>query len=227
MDSNTKNKTLIINLKNYLETSGESTIKIAKESEKVRDKTNVEIVIAPPQPSLALLAKNTSLKVIAQHVDTKNYGSTTGFYVPEIVKNVGGSGAIINHSEHEISIDQMKESIDRLRELNLISYLCVKTVNDLKKVLKFNPDYIAIEPSELIGTSQSISMTKPFLISNSKETLIKENSNAQLICGAGISKAEDVRTAIELGASGILVASAITKASNWYNKILELATALY
>jgi triosephosphate isomerase len=225
MDSNSK-KTLIINLKNYLEISGENTIKIAKESEKVRDKTNIEIVIAPPQPALALLAKNTSLKVISQHIDSKNHGSTTGYYIPEIVKNVGGSGSIINHSEHEIGIDQIKESIIRLRELNLLSYLCVKTVNDLREVLKFNPDYIAIEPPELIGSNRSISTTKPFLISDSKETLIKENSNAQLICGAGISKAEDVKIALELGASGILVASAITKSKNWYNKILELATAL-
>ncbi len=49
----------VINLKNYLETSGDNTIKIVKDAERVSEQLNVEIIISPPQPSLALIAKQS------------------------------------------------------------------------------------------------------------------------------------------------------------------------
>ena len=53
----------VINLKNYLETSGDNTIKIVKDAERVSEKLNVEIIISPPQPSLALITKQSKLKL--------------------------------------------------------------------------------------------------------------------------------------------------------------------
>src|SRR6185437_16538804 len=142
---------LIINLKNYLETSGENTIKIIKDVEKVSEKIDVEIIVSPPQPSLALVASQTSLKIISQHIDIKKSGSSTGYYIPEIIQKVGAFGSIINHSEHEIKIEEISRSVEKLRELNLISIVCIKSAKDLKNILNFNPNYIAIEPPELIG----------------------------------------------------------------------------
>ncbi len=216
---------LIINLKNYLETAGDNTIKIVKDAEKVSEKTNVEIIVSPPQPSLALTINQTKLKIISQHVDIKKSGSTTGYYIPEIIQKVGAFGSIINHSEHEIKIEDIKQSIEKLRELNLISFVCIKSSTDLKNILDFKPNYIAIEPPELIGTQKSISTEKPHLITECSNIINKENRKTKLICGAGISNKEDVKIALENGSSGILVSSSITKSSNWYDKIFELASA--
>ncbi|MDQ6723631.1 MAG: triose-phosphate isomerase [Thermoproteota archaeon] len=225
MKSYKKNGPFIINLKNYLETAGDNTITIVKEAEKVSEKLDVEIIISPPQPSLALIAKQTKLKVISQHVDLKKPGSTTGFYIPEIIERIGARGSLINHSEHEIKIEAIKQSIERLRELDLISIVCVKTIEELKEIIEFEPEFIAIEPPELIGTQKSISTEKPSLIRECYKVLYKENQNSKLICGAGINKNEDIKIALENGASGILVSSSITKATNWYDKIFELASA--
>jgi triosephosphate isomerase len=220
-----KDGTLIINLKNYLETSGSNTEKLVKDAEKVSEKTGIEIIISPPQPSLALIVKQTPLKVISQHIDLKKPGSTTGFYVPEVIEKVGAIGSLINHSEHEIKILEIKQLIEKLKELKLLSFVCVKTTEELKKILEFEPDYVAIEPPELIGTSKSISAEKPFLIRECSQLIYTNNQKSKLICGAGINKKDDVKIALEYGATGILVSSSITKASNWYEKIFELASA--
>ena len=225
MRSSKKSGPLIINLKNYLETAGDNTIKIVKEAEKVSEKVDVEIIISPPQPSLALITKQTSLKIISQHVDLKKTGSTTGFYIPEIIEKIGAKGSLINHSEHEINIDEIKQLIEKLKVLKLISIVCVKTIEELIKILGFEPDYIAIEPPELIGTQKSISSEKPYLIRKCSEILKNDNQKSKLICGAGINRKEDIKIALENGASGMLVSSSITKANDWYNKIFELASA--
>lgn len=220
-----KDGPLIINLKNYLETSGDNTIKLVKDAEKVSERLNVEIIVSPPQPSLALIVKQTNLKVISQHVDLKKIGSTTGYYVPEIIDKAGARGSLINHSEHPIEITEIKQLIEKLKELNLLSFVCVKTTKELKEILEFGPNYIAIEPTELIGTQKSISSEKPFLIRECQQMVSTKDQISELICGAGINKKEDVKMALEYGAKGILVSSSITKASNWYEKIFELASA--
>ncbi|MGA9297092.1 MAG: triose-phosphate isomerase [Nitrososphaeraceae archaeon] len=48
--------------------------------------------------------------------------------------------------------------------------------------------------------------------------------NVKVICGAGITDATDVSSALKLGATGILVASGIIKATSWMDKISELAS---
>ena len=226
MDSFKRNGPFIINLKNYIETAGDNTLRIVKDAERVSEKLDVEIIISPPQPSLALIAKQTKLKVISQHIDLKRHGATTGFYVAEIIEKVGAIGSLINHSEHGIRKEEIKQLIEKLKEINLLSFVCVKTVEELREILNFEPDFIAIEPPELIGTKKSISSEKPFLIQKSNELIKQENHGSKLICGAGINNGEDIKLAVANGASGILVSSSITRANNWYDKIFELASAL-
>jgi triosephosphate isomerase len=224
LKSSNKKGPFIINLKNYLEIAGDNIIKIVNDAEKVSQILNIEIIVSPPQPYLALITKQTNLKVISQHIDVEKPGSTTGYYIAEIIEKIGAYGSLLNHSEHEIKIDEIKQSIEKLKELNMISFVCVKTIEELRKILSFEPNYIAIEPPELIGTKKSISSEKPSLIKECHE-IIKGYQKSQLICGAGINKKEDIRIALENGASGILVSSSITKSDNWYGKIFELASA--
>ena len=92
----------IINCKNYDEIAGEKIIKIARTAEKLSKKYKVPIAIAPPHHLIPLITK-FKINVLAQHLDDKKIGGTTGFMVPEIVKKSGINGSIINHSEHRIS----------------------------------------------------------------------------------------------------------------------------
>lgn len=215
---------LIINFKNYLEISGDKSLALTRDAERVSEQTDTEIIISPPQVLLAWLTKNTKLGVIAQHVDVQHPGPSTGFSIPEIVKDVGGSGSLINHSEHPINQEIIRDLIPRLRSLNLLSIVCAKNLSELKDYSSMSPDYVAIEPPELIGTKKSIATEKPSLITDSFQHLKLVASRTQLICGAGINSSEDIRIAVKLGSKGILAASSVIKSKNWYEKIYELAS---
>ena len=209
----------IINCKNYEEISGSKIIKFVKIAEKISKKYKVKIAIAPPQHLLGQIS-NSSLPILAQHLDTAKVGSTTGFMVPEIVKKSKINGSLINHSEHRISSKEISTLVARLKKLKMISVVCVKNVAEAKKYAKLNPNYIAIEPPELIGSGRAVSKERPELITNAVKAVHSSTRRTKLLCGAGIVSGADVGKAIQLGSKGILVASGIVKAKNW-NKVIE------
>jgi len=215
----------VINCKNYEEISGDKIIKFIKIAEKVSKKYKVKIAIAPPQHLIALVA-NSSIPILAQHVDDSKVGSTTGFVIPELLKKSKVSGSLINHSEHRISSKEIVKLVSKLKKLKMISVLCVKNVAEARKYAKLNPNYIAIEPPELIGSGKAVSKEKPGLIIKAAEAVKSAKNNTKLLCGAGIVSGEDVTKATELGSKGILVASGIIKAKNWNKIISEFTKAL-
>jgi len=213
----------VINCKNYEEISGDKIIKFIKIAEKVSKKYKVKIAISPPQHLIGLVA-NSSIQILAQHIDDSKIGSTTGFVIPELLKKSKVRGSLINHSEHRISSRKIQKLILKLKELKMTSIVCVKDVAEVRKYVKLNPDYIAIEPPELIGSGKAVSKEKPELIAKAAKAV--KNTNTKLLCGAGIVSGEDVVKALELGSKGILVASGIIKAKNWNKIISEFAEAL-
>ena len=221
-----KQKLLIVNLKNYSEVAGSYSIKLAMAAERVVPPSRVKIVVAPSAGSLAYVANAVSISVFAQHLDDSQIGSTTGFNVPEIAKSYGVSGSLINHSEHRISLSTISHLVERLRNLKMISVVCARTPREVMKLATFAPDYIAIEPPELIGSGVAVSKAKPSVITRSVDAVNRVNPDVSVICGAGIVSAEDVSAAINLGSKGILVASGVVKAKNWEVKIRELASLM-
>jgi len=215
----------IINFKNYDEISGLKAAKLAKIAKKISKKYKIRIAIAPPQHALSEIAKY-SIPVLAQHLDSANVGSTTGFVVPEIIKKSKIQGSLINHSERRIPEKEIKSLVLRLKKLKMISVVCVKNVNEVKKYAKLNPTYIAIEPPELIGTGKAVSKERPQVITKSVIAVKQARNSTKLLCGAGIVSGKDVSKAMQLGANGILVASGIVKARNWNAIIEEFALAI-
>ena len=215
----------IINCKNYDEISGDKIIKLAKISQRISKKYKIQIAIAPPHHLIPLITKFNVI-VFAQHLDNKKIGSTTGYMIPEIVKKSKINGSLINHSEHRISEKEIRSLIKRLKHLKLKTVLCVKNINELKKYVKLNPTFIAIEPPELIGTGKAISNERPQLITKAVESVKSAKNSTKLLCGAGIISGKDVTRAKDLGSKGILVASGIVKAKNWEKIIDEFSRAL-
>ena len=214
----------IINFKNYDEISGSSAIKLARVASKIAKKYKIKIAVSPPQHLLSEVAK-VPVTVFAQHLDVSKAGSTTGYVIPELVKKSKIRGTLINHSEHRIPSNSIEELLSRLKTLGMTSVVCVKDVSEAERYSKLNPDYIAIEPPELIGTGRAVSKERPEIITNSVKAVKSANNSTQLLCGAGIVSGDDVSRALELGASGILVASGIIKAKNWQKAIEEFAIA--
>ncbi len=227
---------LIINYKNYAEIQGERCLALARQIEDVARELCLEnnIAIAPPTPALALVSACVDkITVIAQHVDDANEGNTTGYVTAEMLRSFNIRGSLVNHSEHRLDFNTIKSILNRLRSLNMLSIVCANTPEEVKTLALLNPDYIAIEPPELIGTGNAVSKSKPEVIVKAVEALnatVSSNNNysinTRVICGAGIVDASDVTTAFKLGSKGVLVASGVVKAKDWRTKIYELANAL-
>ena len=215
----------VINCKNYEEIAGNEIIKFVKIAEKVSKKFKVKIAIAPPQHLIGLVS-NSSITILAQHIDDSKIGSTTGFVIPELLKKSKVNGSLINHSEHRIPSKEIQKLVLKLKELKMISILCVKDVAEAKKYAKLEPDYIAIEPPELIGSGKSVSTERPELITKAAVAVKIAKNKTKLLCGAGIVSGEDVSKAIELGSKGILVASGIVKSKDWNKVITEFAKSM-
>ena len=215
----------VINCKNYEEIAGNEIIKFVKIAERISKKFKVKIAIAPPQHLIGLVS-NSSITILAQHIDDSKIGSTTGFMIPELLKKSKVKGSLINHSEHRISSSEIKKLVLKLKELKMISILCVKDVAEAKKYAKLEPDYIAIEPPELIGSGRSVSTEKPELITKAAVAVKIAKNKTKLLCGAGIVSGKDVSKAIELGSKGILVASGIIKSKDWNKVITEFTKSM-
>lgn len=214
---------LIINMKNYIEVSGERGVNMAKAAERVAKDFEVNIVIAPPTPILYSVVSSVSIPVYAQHVDLSKAGSTTGFISPEYVKSFGVCGSIINHSEHQLSVNRVKQTVELLKGLGMGTVVCAVDPEKTKVFAKMAPDAVAVEPPELIGSGIAVSKARPEVITDSVDAVKSVGSPSRLICGAGIVSGEDVKRALELGAEGVLVASGIVKAANPEEKVREMA----
>lgn len=208
-----KKPVILINFKAYDTSFGKKGVEIAKQIEKISMEYSTEIIISVPPTEIYRIASEVSLPVFAEHVDSNSLGAYTGSVTPEMVKEAGGKGTLLNHSERRIRIDEIAEAINRSRKLDLDSVVCVDRNELVRAIGTLKPTSILIEPPELIGSGISVSKARPEVITEAVEQ-IKEFPEVMLIAGAGITSGEDVATAIKLGASGIGVASAVMKAKD-------------
>jgi len=219
-------RTFIINFKNYQEILGERALALAKAAETVGKRIEVELVLAPPQPLVGLMAERTSLPVFSQSVSDGATGATTGLVVPEAVIASGAVGTLLNHSEARLEKTGIERLLPRLRELGLKVCLCANSEAEAQELARFGSEYLAVEPPELIGSGIAVSKARPEVISESILRTRRAGYQGKVLCGAGIVEGKDVEAAVKLGSAGILVASGVVKARNWEEKIAELAAPL-
>ncbi len=214
----------LINLKLYGETFGEDGKNLAEAAKRVADRSGINIAIAPNHADIRLLSG--IIPVIAQSIDPVEPGARTGHVNAESVKMAGAIGTLINHSEKKLDLEDISACIARARKNNLTTICCADSPETAASIAKLDPDYILIEPPELIGTSASISKTKPDVISRTVKMVKSVNPNVGIICGAGVSTGEDAVIAKKLGAVGVAAASAIAKSKNPESVIEDIANGL-
>ncbi len=210
---------IFVNFKAYSETIGEKGLKLAKMCEKVSKKTGKEIVISPQSPDLSLISQEVSIPVFSQHADPVGPGSRTGHVTVEAVASYV-SGVLINHSEKRLRLADIDLLVRKCREQELISIVCTNNIEVSMAAASLNPDYIAIEPPELIGGDISVTSASPEIVENTVKKIEQINPKVKVLCGAGVKTGEDVKKAIKLGTKGVLLASGVAKAKN-PEKVLE------
>lgn len=212
---------IFVNFKTYRQSTGANSLKLAKICSEFED-----VVIIPQISDIYRISTEVKNMVFSQHVDNINYGSNTGFILPEAVKEAGARGSLINHAEHKIKLADIEACVEKLRNLNLISIVCTNNVNTTAASAAFNPDFVAIEPPELIGSGKAVSKENPEIIAGAVKAVKRVNSKVKILCGAGISNGEDVRAAIKLGADGVLLASAFVCAENPRDVLKDLVSGI-
>jgi triosephosphate isomerase len=212
---------IIINFKAYAEASGKKALEIAKAVEEISAKVDDYIAIAPNFLDLAELAK-LNIDVYAQHVDPIEFGSHTGRITAEMIKEKGAKGSLINHSERRLKLADIDFLVQKFKKLGLISIVCTNNVSTTRAASALDPDYVAVEPPELIGTGIPVSKAEPEVVENSVRAVKEVNPRVKVLCGAGITTHEDYVKALDLGAEGVLLASGIVKAKDPKKALEEL-----
>ena len=127
--------------------------------------------------------------------------------------------------EMQLKLSDVDAVVRLTREKKLISCVCTSNPSISAAVAYLNPDIISIEPPELIGTGVAVSQAQPGVVTNTIRLVRKVNDEAVILCGAGISRGEDVSVALKLGTHGVLVASGIVKAKDPYSVLRAFADA--
>ncbi len=216
---------IIVNFKTYLESTGKRAVELAKQAEKASKETGANIIVAPQFADLARVAEAVEIPVFAQHIDPIKPGNSTGHILAESVIDAGAVGTLINHSEMQIKLAEIDAIVRLTREKKIVSCVCTSNPSISAAVAYLNPDIISIEPPELIGTGIAVSQAQPEAVTNTIRLVRKVNDEAVILCGAGISRGEDVSTALKLGTHGVLVASGIVKAKDPYSVLRAFADA--
>ena len=217
---------IIVNYKTYSEATGKKAVKLSKIAEEVSMESGVNVSVAPQFVDITSIADAVSIPVFSQHIDPIAPGSFTGHILLESVKEAGAVGTLINHSERRLKMFDIEAIITKTRESDLVSVVCTNNAAVSAAAAALKPDMIAVEPPELIGTGIPVSKSKPEVVSGTVELVKRINPDVVTLCGAGITRGEDVTAALKLGTKGVLVASGIVKAKDPRKILLEFTEAI-
>lgn len=213
---------IFVNYKTYEEGTGEKAIALTKVLEEVSKDTQVKIIPVVQASDIAQVVASTTLEVWSQKIDPVEFGAHTGSIIPEAVIEDGAMGTFLNHSESRFaSFDELAKASDRAKEVGLKTLIFAKDLEELKNVCSLNPNYVAYEPPELIGSATtSVAQAQPDVIGKAHE--IANAAGIPLVVGAGVHSAGDIKKSLELGAVGVAVASDIMKAVDPKAELLNL-----
>lgn len=214
---------IVLNLKTYSESTGKGAVKLCEIAKEVSRETGVRIVCCPQTVDLRDCAK-TGCEIFSQGAEAFEFGAHTGANLPQALKDAGAKGIMLNHAERKMKKEEIEKAVEIARKLKLETLICSANPSETDMAARIAPNYIAVEPPELIGTGISVSSAKPEVITGTIKQ-VKTIANIPVLCGAGISKAEDVKKAIQLGTVGVLLASAFVKAKEPKKLLKEMAKA--
>ena len=216
---------IVVNFKTYASALGLNAVNLARAMERA-SQDHVRMVAVVSAFDLSSVVKAApSLEVWTQHLDPVGFGSNTGWLQPDNAIENGAKGTIINHAEHK-SEHPVIEKLIRTLPGDFPVCACAIDVNEAQSLAKMNPTFIAVEPPELIGGDISVTSADPAIVQDTVKAVQDINPNVRVLCGAGVKDGNDVRTAVELGAHGVLLASGVTKATDVDMVLKDLVNGL-
>jgi triosephosphate isomerase len=217
---------ILVNYKTYEKGYGANALSLTKILQRVADETKASVGVAVCPTDIKLISKECSLPVFAQHIDAIGFGSHTGYILPEAVKEAGAVGTLINHSEHRLRLADIDQCVKRAKKAGLTTCVCTNNLSTSRAASLLHPDFVAVEPPELIGGDISVSKAKPELVKGTVYAVKDVAPKVKVLCGAGVKNGEDVKKALELGSEGVLLASGVVKAKDVEAAMRDLINGL-
>ncbi len=216
-----KTPVIIVNFKLYRSGVGKNALHLARVLDRVANERGASIIVAVNPMDAFRIKNQVKIPVILQHVDAVDFGAHTGRINLEVAREYGIDGVLVNHSERMLKISEIDFIVEKARDLELESVVCANNSRVAGALAFLSPNFIAMEPPELIGGNISVSTARPEAIVETIEA-VKSVKNIPVLVGAGIKNRDDVKKALDLGADGVLVASGIVKAKDPENAINDL-----
>lgn len=205
---------------------GEEAVELAQFADGLVEKYRVNILFTAQYMDLESIACNTEhLIVLAQHMDAMEPGRGLGGILPEAVKATGADGVMLNHAEKPLTLGILHRTIQRAKELGLMSVVCADTPEEALAVTHFEPEIILVESPALIGTGKR---TKEDMAEVQKinESIWRLDPEIRILHAAGISDETDVYGVIACGAQATGSTSGIMKADDPYVMTEKMVAAV-
>ena len=215
---------VVVNFKTYETAHGIAAEELARAMASIETDARMIAVVSAFDLS-AVVDAAPKLEVWTQHLDPIGFGSNTGWLHPETAISRGASGTIINHAEHKVSLEHVAMILDSVPE-DFTVCACAADIEEARALTALQPNYVAVEPPELIGGDISVTTADPEIVVSTAAAISEINENVGILCGAGVKNGEDVAMAIQLGTSGVLLASGVTKVADPVSALADLVSKI-
>lgn len=212
---------ILVNLKAY----SCDALTISHGAQAVTESSGERVAVAPQTAQLRAVSE-TGVETWAQHISGNTYGSHTGSTLGASVAEAGATGTLLNHSECRLRLATIDAAITRAHAAGLSVIVCANNPEQIAAVTALGPEYVAVEPPELIGSGTPVSQADPDIVRDAVKAAESVDESVDVLCGAGISTGVDVAAARELGADGVLLASGVAKAPDPEQVLNDLVSEL-
>lgn len=208
--------------KNYL--FGDQILDLARIADEAAAKYDVRVIYTTPYADIRRVAENVKyLKVFAPHMDDIPVGRGLACVLGESLKAAGAVGVMLNHAERPLPASTLVRTLNRARELGLMSIVCADSMTETRAVAQMHPDLMITEPTELIGTGQAADLS---YVKTSVDAIQSIDPNIGILVGGGISNGTDVYNTIMAGADATGSSSGIVKAADPGAMVHEMLAAV-
>ena len=208
--------------KNYL--YGDQILDLARIADEAAAKFDVRVIYTTPYADIRRVAENVkNLKVFAPHMDDIPVGRGLACVLGESLKAAGAVGVMLNHAERPLPSSTLVRTLNRARELDLMTIVCADSMAETRAVAQMHPDLMITEPTKLIGTGVAADMS---YVATSVDAIMDIDPNIGILVGGGIANGTDVYNTIMAGADATGSSSGIVKAADPGAMVYEMLEAL-
>ena len=213
---------LIVNPKAYLGSA--DTLKLAQLTDELAEQFGISVIFTAQHVDLRMVAEATKhLTITAQHVDPIRKGRGMGHILPDSLVEAGVQAVVLNHAEHPLELAVLDETIQRAKEVGLMTIVCADSEAQCRAVATMHPTMMICEPTANIGTGQ---MDAGDYIERTTAVVKSVDPEILVIQAAGVTGAEDIARVLEQGADGSGGTSGIVKHPDWRQVLTEMMTVI-